>query len=44
MSSTFSHSSTEISESFFDICCLPQTDELRCSSFDLEKIMMIYDG
>jgi hypothetical protein len=44
MSFAFSHSSTEISESLFDLCCFPQTNELRCPSFALEKIMMIHDG
>jgi hypothetical protein len=44
MISSFSQSSTEISESFFDLCSFPQTYELRCPSFDLEKIMMIHDG
>jgi hypothetical protein len=44
MSSSFSHSSTDILELFFNLCFFPQTNELRCLSFSLEKIMMIYDG
>jgi hypothetical protein len=44
MSSSFSHSSTDISDSFFGLCCFFQTIELRFPSFALEKIMMIHDG